>query len=61
MFKYLMFEKIFPATDVEIPVGLPEDNAVVACVIALEAVPAFSVTSIVDFTVSETFVRIHLL
>ncbi len=59
MFKYLIFEKIFPATDVDIPVGLPEDNTVVTCVTALEAVPALSVTSIVDFIVSEVFAGRH--
>ncbi len=55
----LIFEKIFPATEAEIPKGLPDDNAVVACVIALEAVPALSVTSIVDFIVSEVFAGRH--
>lgn len=59
IFKYLIFEKILPATEAEIPVGLPEDNAVVACVIALEAVPALSVTAIVDFIVSEVFAGTH--
>ena len=60
IFKYLILEKILPATEVETPKRLPEVKAVVAWVIALEAVPAFSVTSIVDWIVSETSAGRHL-
>jgi len=61
MLRNLIFVKIFPATEAEIPVGLPEDKAAVACVTALEAVPVEPVTSIVVLTVSEVFTGRHRL
>ena len=61
MFRYFIFEKIFPATVAEIPVGLPEDNAAVACVTAEAAFWPFSVASIIDFVMLEVGESTHCL
>jgi len=54
IFKYLIFEKILPATAAEMPIGLPEEIAVVICVTAFAAVFVFLAASIVFLVVSET-------
>lgn len=61
MLRYLIFEKIFPATAADTPKGLPEERAVVTCVTVFAAVPAFSVVLITFLVVVETGARIHCL
>ncbi len=59
--RYLIFEKIFPATAADTPKGLPEERAVVICVTVFAAVPAFSVVSMTFLVVFETGARMHCL
>ena len=59
--RYLILEKIFPATEADIPSGLPEERAEVICVTDFVTVEVFSDVFITFVVVVEAGRRMHCL